>query len=319
MRALATLLAAIALSLLIYAGTFIFLIKKPLTIGFIEHALELKRSYAAAHPGPKLVIVAGSNGLYSHRCEVMEPIIGMPCVNGSITAELQIGYILEFARRLARPGDTVLMPLEYGLYEVSAADIRQGLLHPYRVSYDRATLLRFPLRELAEAVFQFDLPYLAGALAEMGLDAAGVQRGLNVDVMTPQGDLRDQTAEKGELYRDAIQREEFRLPHAGDFRISAAVRGELSAFFDWARENRIGVIGTLPTTFDDRPVGDAIVQRIAEFYRSQGEKFVALPNRSQYPRSCFFNTQFHLIERCQIAHSEAVAGLVAPLLDHPRR
>ena len=317
MRSLGSLAGALLLALLGYAGVFTFVVEKPLTIGFIQRAFELKEAYARAHASPKLLIVAGSNGLYSHRCEVMEPIIGMACVNASITAELQIGYILEFARRLARPGDVVLMPLEYGLYDVTSNDIREGLLHPYRLTYDRATLLRFPPDEIAEALFQFDLPYLAGALAEMTLEAAGVRRGLNVGVMTPQGDLRDQTEDKARLYRATILREEFRLKPASQFRVSDAVRSELGAFLDWAKRNRIRVIGTLPTTFDDRRVEDEIVARIAAVYREHGQEFVMLPNRSQYPRTCFFNTQNHLVERCQIAHSEALAHLLAPRLARP--
>lgn len=317
MRSLASLAGALLLSLLVYAGVFTFMVQKPLTIGFIQRAFEVKQAYARAHASPKLLIVAGSNGLYSHRCQAMEPIIGMACVNASITAELQIGYILEFARRLANPGDVVLMPLEYGLYDVTAKDIREGLLHPYRVTYDRATLLRFPPAEIAGAVFQFDLPYLAGALAEMALDAAGVKRGLNVGVMTPQGDIRGQTEEKAGLYRPTILREEFRLKPASEFHVSDAVRAELGAFLDWAKRSRIRVIGTLPTTFDDRRVEDEIVSRIAAIYRAHGQEFVVLPNRSQYPRSCFFDTQSHLVQRCQIAHSEALAHLLAPLLARP--
>jgi hypothetical protein len=38
------------------------------------------------------VILAGSNGPYSHRCETIEPILGMPCVNGGIAVGIGLDF-----------------------------------------------------------------------------------------------------------------------------------------------------------------------------------------------------------------------------------
>ena len=314
MRAVFPIVAALLASLAIYLVGFTFIVAKPLTVGFIRDAFELKDGYARSLAGTRVLVVAGSNGLFSHRCAAMEPILGRPCVNASITAELGLGYMLEFARRMAAPGDIIVMPLEHTLYDNTQDDIERGLLHPYRVSYDRATLGNLPPLQIVQALFQFDLRYLAGALPEMTLAAAGIERRFNRSNLTRQGDLVGQTAERGAIYRDAIRSQAFWLPVADAFSISEPVRRTLGGFLDWAGLNRIRVIGTLATTFDDRPVDDDIVRRIGELFRAYGQDFAVLPNRSQYPRSCFFDTQFHLTEPCQIEHSRALARMLVPIL-----
>jgi hypothetical protein len=50
----------------------------------LRQLIDAKLTRAASIDRPKLVILAGSNGPYSHRCEVIEPILGMPCVNGGV-------------------------------------------------------------------------------------------------------------------------------------------------------------------------------------------------------------------------------------------
>jgi hypothetical protein len=305
--------AALLASLAIYLVGFTFIVAKPLTVGFIREAFELKNGYAHSLAGTRVLIVAGSNGLFSHRCAAMDPILGR-CVNASITAELGLGYLLEFARRIAAPGDIIVMPLEHTLYDNTRDDIAKGLVHPYRVSYDRATLDQLRPPQIVRALFQFDLRYLAGALPEMTLAAAGIERRFNRSNLTRQGDLVGQTAELGAAYRDAIRSQAFLLPRADAFTISEPVRRTLGGFLDWAGLNRIRVIGTLATTFDDRPVDEDIVRRLGELFRTYGQDFAVLPNRSQYPRSCFFDTQFHLTEPCQIEHSRSLARLLVPIL-----
>lgn len=317
MRALNRLAAAIGLSAGLYLVLFGFIVSKPLTIGFIHDAFEVKRDYAASIHRPKLVILAGSNGLFSHRCETIEPIIGMPCVNASLTAELGLDYMVELASRLIRPGDVVLMPLEYAFYGESAATMEAGRLHPYRVTYDRATLAGLSPQLLMRALFQFDLRYLIGALAEMGLEAVGVERRFNRDTLTRQGDMRDHTVAKGAVYRDFIRSSAFWLPRDRDFVLTPDVSSTLGVFLDRARQKGIRVIGALPTTFDDRPVGDGLIARLSTLFRRHGQAFLVLPNRSQYPRNCFFDTQYHLNEPCQRRHSRLLARALIKLLSSP--
>ena len=63
---------------------------------------------------------------------------------------------------------------------------------------------------------------------------------------------------------------------------------------------------------ESRPYGTSLLGGGEE----RGQRFLALDNRSRYPRSCFFDTLYHLNEECQCAHSRAVGRALA-LLNGP--
>lgn len=317
MRAIRPILIASVAALAAYLLVFGFVVTKPLTIGFISESYRLKQAYAAKISTPKLVIVAGSNGLFSHRCEAMEPILGMPCLNGAVTAELGLGYIFELSRRQLRRGDVALLPLEYAIYDQRENGITAGLVHPYRMSYERETLATLPPQLIVRAAFQFDLRYLIGAVAEMTLHGIGISRRFSRKTLTPNGDMRGHTEEKGRPYRRYIADSDFWLQRPDEFPISAAARKEIEAFLNWCSRNGIRVIGTLPTTFDDRRVEDEIIGRLRAIYESAGHEFLVPPNRGQYPRRCFYDAQLHLNETCQLRHSRLLAHSLFRALREP--
>jgi hypothetical protein len=74
-RKIARLIFASLASLLIYALIFGFIDDRPLALGFLQQQIDAKLARGASIGGPKLVIMAGSNGPYSHRCEVIEQIM----------------------------------------------------------------------------------------------------------------------------------------------------------------------------------------------------------------------------------------------------
>ena len=57
----------------------------------------------------------------------------------------------------------------------------------------------------------------------------------------------------------------------------------------------------------------AVINRLRELYEGRGACFVVLPNLGKYPRSDFFDTSYHLQETFQIAHSTALAPILAEI------
>ena len=90
-------------SLLLYALAFGFILDRPLALGFLQQQIDAKLARAASIDRPKLVILAGSNGPYSHRCEVIEPILGMPCVNGGVAVGIGLDYLFARWQRVLHP------------------------------------------------------------------------------------------------------------------------------------------------------------------------------------------------------------------------
>ena len=138
----------------------------------------------------------------------------------------------------------------------------------------------------------FDLKYLISAVVEMGLAKVGISRRFNRETLTPQGDMRGHTESRGEEYRRYVQS----LSQAGpsEALLHKRFQGEivLENFLKWAKQHNIRVIGTLPTVFNDRPISDKLIAKIASLYRRQGQEFLLLPNHSQYDRHCFYDTDY---------------------------
>jgi hypothetical protein len=94
MPRLLVLLVAMLLSAVLYGAVF-SVVERPLTIGDIPGILRTKIAYAKALPSPKLVVFAGSNGRYSHRCEAMAVQSGLPCANLSVAVGIGLDFQLQ--------------------------------------------------------------------------------------------------------------------------------------------------------------------------------------------------------------------------------
>lgn len=299
-------------SLLLYITLFGAVLDRPLTLGMLHQALEARLARAAAIREPKLVILAGSNGPYSHRCETMEPILHMPCINGGVAVGVGLDYLFARWKPLLHAADTVYLPMEEAQYVRSRVATMVGPDAAIMLRYDRATLLKLPPDRWAGALFAFGLRDAVMAPIEMALVAAhfhdprpAVEGSSNV-----WGDHVGHTAALGRANQAALTADRPWHATAGEIRTGYGTR-LISRFIAWARAHRVHVVGGLPTEFADSPMPDATLAAIRDTYRSRGAVFLELPDHSEYPRSAFFDSPDHLNEQWQIIHSVAVAEALA--------
>ncbi len=310
-------ICACVASVMLYLILFNFVIKKPWSLGFVVDMYRNKVAYSNSIEGPKVIILAGSNGLYSHRCETIEKEIGVPCVNASSTAGFGIDFHLEKVKEFARPGDVVVMPLEFGAYAADDETISNSAVNPFVIEYDRELLWRFSLKRAVSALFYFDLKFLFSGLSEMVLSKVMSNGSTwNAESLTDQGDVKDHTFGKAQAHRNKITAASQSGPDAAGLKKTSLGKRLLSEFFRWAKRRNITVVGTLPTTFKDVPLQDKALSDIGDLYREAGHLFMVLPNRSQYERDCFYDSLYHLNEPCQIIHSAELARALTNLLPH---
>jgi hypothetical protein len=309
------LLVACVASLLLYAATFGLVLDRPLSLGFLADQIDLRLDRGATLAGPKLVILAGSNGPYSHRCEIIEPILRRPCVNAGVAVGIGLDYLFARWRPLLHPGDVVYLPLEEAQYTRSSAAAAVGPDAAIMWRHDRGTLAQLGADRWLGALFAFDLRAALDSLAEMGLVAAGFHdpRAATVGASNAWGDHIGHTPALGAV--DAPILAASRPWHASPDQIeggdgTVVVR----TFLAWAQAHGVRVIGGLPTEFADAPIPPATIAAIGRVYRDAGAGFLLLPNHSTYPRLAFFDTPEHLNEPAQIAHSRILAAALAPLL-----
>ena len=122
MRAARSYLAVFALTgfvlTVLYAAAFVYQLGAPVAAEYwVPEMRMVKLRTAARVPGPKVVIVGGSNALFSLDSALIERQTKRPTTNLSLHASLALPYLLADAASILRPGDTVILSLEYGYYE----------------------------------------------------------------------------------------------------------------------------------------------------------------------------------------------------------
>jgi hypothetical protein len=285
---------------------------RPLTLGSLRARIDAGLARGAAIDTPKLVILAGSTGPYSHRCETIEPLIGRPCVNAGIAVGIGLDYLFARWKPELHPGDIVYMPLEEVQYARSRAAGALGPDAAIMLRHDRATLWTMPPYRQIAVVFASGLRGAVMSLIETAMVGEGFDdlRDAATGSFNAWGDHVGHTSRLGSISQPVLATMTPFHPGADEIRdgYGAVLVRE---FLVWADRNGVRVIGGLPTGFDDSPIGDASVAAIRAVYRNAG--FLELPGRSRYPRSAFFDTADHLNEEAQIRHSVAIGRALAEM------
>ena len=285
-----------------------FVTDRPLSLGFLQHQLNAKLARAASIDGRKLVILAGSNGPYSHRCEVIESVLAMPCVNGGIAVGIGLDYLFARWQPLLHLGDLVYLPMEEAQYVRTRAATEVGPDAAIMFRHDWRTLASLEPDRWLAALFAFDLRAALMGPIEFALLAARFHdpRAAATGATNAWGDHIGHTSELAATSQAVLASTIPQHPSAAQIR--AGYGSMLIADFTrWARSHGVRVIGGLPTEFADAPMPDATLDAIRSIYLANGGEFLVLPNFSRYPRSAFFDTAEHLNEAWQIAHSKLLA------------
>jgi len=313
-RALLRLITACVASLLIYALAFGFIIDRPLSLGFLQQQIDMKLARARTIHTPKLVILAGSNGPYSHRCEVIEPILTMPCINGGVAVGIGLDYLFARWQPELRADDLVYLPMEEAQYIRTRAAIDMGPDAAIMYRHDWRTLAgRQPERWLA-ALFSFDLRAALMGPIEVVLVAAHFHdpRPEATGATNAWGDHVGHTAQLAASSQTILATAT--PQHVSAEQVSTGYGSALIADFTrWATAHGVHVIGGLPTQFADAPMSDTTIEAIRALYVANGGMFLALPNLSRYPRTAFFDSPDHLNETWQVRHSRLLAAQLQSL------
>ncbi len=84
---------------------------------WVPEAEIVKRDAADRQRGRRIVILGGSNALFGLDSAAIEAATQRPTVNLGLHGGLSLDYLLGHARRILRPGDVVILSLEYGYFE----------------------------------------------------------------------------------------------------------------------------------------------------------------------------------------------------------
>jgi hypothetical protein len=277
---------------------------------------------ALASSGPRLFLVAGSSTHFGISAAQIEAALGRPTINYGNNGALSLDMMLGDVRRLARPGDWVLLVPEYSHYDRAAIN---SVLVDYLLACAVDALPDLPLAQRVEAVFApSPLRLGAGIAARLGFEeAAEALAYLNqplplgehyvVDVkIGPRGDgLVNRRAAITPKLRGRVA--DFR-PLPLSFRPDSDGPKALAAFASWALAHEVRVLVTWPNTLRFDAYGEAAAQdffrRVTSFYGDLAVPVLGTPEAAMFAAEDFYDTNYHL-------HDEAVArrtGALVPLL-----
>jgi hypothetical protein len=301
------------MSLAIYAMLFGLVLDRPLSLGLFRDLIDAKLARGASIEGRKLVIIAGSNGLYSHRCETMEPLLGIHCVNAAVVVGIGLDYQFVRWEKLLHQGDIVYLPMEEAQYTRTYAATSVGPDAAIMFRHDWASLSDLTPGRVMGAAFSFDPRAALMSLIETALVWSDFRdpRAADVGSTNAWGDHVGHTAALGQT--NAAHLATMMPFHQTAVAIAAGDGAAMIRdFIAWAAAHGVIVVGGLPAGYARSPIPDATRDAIRTIYTSAGARFIDLHDR--YPPSAFFDTPDHLNEAAQIAHSRAVAAALAVTL-----
>ncbi len=100
---------------MLYANSFGF--RSTPNAHYIANWLEQKTNIAARTASPRIVIAGGSNAFYGLSAKRISETFGVRAVNYATHGGLLLDYHLYKLRQILRPGDLLILPLEFEFYD----------------------------------------------------------------------------------------------------------------------------------------------------------------------------------------------------------
>lgn len=297
----------------------VFQINAPTQSSYWIHEIyQVKTAIARSIQQPKLVLVGGSETLFSTSCEMIYEALGIPCVNGGTHAGLDPDYLFYAARSFLQPGDTVLLTLPYDLYTY------QGDLRSVLIDY---VLARDP--QYLRAV-----DWSTRASFFTGVTFSRLQEGYKAKLSPPAPDPFERYQAKNlNQYGDETMifapgsEDEFAAtiaesgPQAeiNGYVASSDGMDRITAFANWCQQQNIRLLVTYPSTirfdeYEQEASRRAFFRSIEDFHQSLSVPIIGQYKDFLYDKSFMYDTSYHLNSKGIRRRTETLIPLLRPLL-----
>jgi hypothetical protein len=293
-------------------------------IGWVRDLYLRKERDLAAIEGPRLVLVGGSSVHFGFDAEKISQSLEVEAFDYGSHAGLDLTYLLDRAGRATRPGDTVLLAIEYPLFRTPSPFNVLPVF--YSSFHDKAFWWRLPASAWPSYLSQFDLRLLWRAIgdnltrwkdAPLG-NLPGPYRIENIDRRgTERG---NKAASVTDRMRATVQADHQVFPRLN--RDSPGARA-IRAFVRGQREKGVTVLAGWPPTLRrpeyDRPAAAMLFADLRGFWQDLGVPVVGEPHRFMVALPLVYDTSFHMNERGQAQVTDRLIEDLRPLLDRAVR
>ncbi|WP_222183866.1 hypothetical protein [Geminicoccus harenae] len=288
-------------------------------IAWIRDLYRHKDAALAPVPGPRLLLVGGSAVHFGFDADRITAALGIETFNYGAHGGLDLTYLLDRAERAARPGDTVLLAIEYPLFRTAAPftalpvfyssfhDKRfwqrmpAGLWLDYASQYDPRLVLRAAADNLTHWK-RAPLSERGGGYRVATVDARGSERGASEAGATQR--MRQQVAQDRQVIRPLDR-------HSPG---SRAVAG----FVQRQQERGVAVLAGWPPSQRRpeycEPAAHRLFAELRAFWGDLGVAVVGAPEQFMVPDEAVYDTSFHMNDRGQ---AMVTAALIDALRARP--
>lgn len=278
-----------------------------------------KWALAEAAPAPRLLLIGGSGTTFGLNAQRIQEQTGWRTFNLGRQLGLGLDCLFYSTKKVARPGDTVLLILEYQLYTTPKGSD----------AHDDYILARDP-------EFFYQMSLLDKIDMATRIPFKRIQKGWEVRrkpeeppyPRPPYTDDDSQINEYGDELSNAEALRAKKVPYM-DMLITPLVEGipfycissfsQIRDFLKWARDHHVRVLATYPNSYYrqeyDGINGRKALKTIQDFYRSEGVPLIGEPRDVMLPRDDFFDGYYHLTHEAAIRRTDRLIPLLEPYLN----
>lgn len=291
-----SLLIAIPLSIGIYLSSIYFFYVDVKDNSFsIQTYFEFKENYAKRIKGNKILFSSGSNNFLGIRAYQIENEFNVPAVNLSIHAGLGPEYIVERVKRIAKKGDVVILPLEYGNLTYNGNE--SVVLNKYILSYDKAYFnSNFNLEKKLSMLSSISILDLFSQtffpITNVEKENIKIQflKDLNVN-----GDMLNMTK------HDSLKTKKIPFKLTKPINLETEALKEIAEFNNYCKENDILFYMSFPNIVYDKAYDtedyNFYFNFLNQYFLKNKISVIGTPKNAMYPRELFFDSEYHLISK----------------------
>lgn len=267
---------------------------------YLEAWVARKREVAAETEGRRIIFLGGSGVLYGISARKLTESLGKPVVNMGIHAALPLNFLLDEARKILSPGDTVVLMLEYEYFNQDRSKLNEVSIK-YFIANEPEILGAMPIAE--KLCFVLEVP---GSVATASLWAGRKEiHAERTRIARETANLIDMFGDRSiEDRKDFSQAKDAVLGslNAGSLANAADIYSpqisEIADFVEWADANNVEVLAGFPATIEfeeyRRPLAKERIRQIEVFFQQLGVPVVTLAEEGFLPVTEFHDTAYHL-------------------------
>ncbi|MEM6403638.1 MAG: hypothetical protein AAF757_26010 [Cyanobacteria bacterium P01_D01_bin.116] len=267
----------------------------------------------------KLLPIAGSNASFGISCKMIYEATEFPCINGGTSVDLGIHHILDNARSWAKPGDIVILPLEYLHYQYSGGPNQQLIeyVFAYDMNYFKKVDTITKLSMIGGISFETLIKNFRYSIQQKKHHNKQNQPSTTLTNQTAYGyinkygDRTDYTEKLNHIDQIKPMKTYGYIENTGGMKI-------IRKFAEWCKLNDIQVFAAWPNTiwFDvyQDPDKQKYFQSLKDFYKKIKVPILGKPEDFMFDKSMFYDTIYHLNTKGRYQSTQKLIDLLKPHL-----